>query len=245
MDFRGATHHFADPDFDGEPVQIYEPGDDESVVPPDNATVEIGDDEVVIDAGNDVSLKPDEPDSRKIYVNGVLVTIIAERVKYLDADGKLITESLRDYSKRAVTNQFASLDTFLKRWNEADRKQAIIDELEEQGLRLEPLAEEVSPDLDPFDLICHVAFGRPPLPRRHRAEHLRKRDVFAKYGPRARAVLDALLQKYQDEGIVDLGDPRILQIPPMGSMGTPLELIRQFGSKAGFEQAVHEQRCSV
>ena len=139
----------------------------------------------------------------------MLVTIIAERVKYLDAEGKLVTESLRDYSKRAVTNQFSSLDTFLKRWNEADRKQAIIDELEGEGLRLEPLADEVNPDLDAFDLICHVAYGRPPLTRRERAENVRKRDVFAKYGPKARAVLDALLQKYQDEGVVDLGDPRI------------------------------------
>ena len=240
MDFRGATHHFADPDFDGEPVQIYEPDADESIVPPDDATVEFGEDEVVLDAGNDISLKPDEPDSRKLYVKGVLVTIIAERVKYLDAEGKLVTESLRDYSKRAVTNQFASLDTFLKRWNETDRKQAIIDELEEEGLRLEPLAEEVNPDLDPFDLICHVAFGRPPLTRLERAEGVRRRDVFGKYGPQARAVLNALLQKYQDEGVVDLGDPRILQISPIDKIGTPVELIRQFGSRAGFERAVHE-----
>jgi type I restriction enzyme R subunit len=240
MDFRGATHHFADPDFDGEPVQIYEPTDNEPIMPPDEAIVEIGDDEIVVDAGNDISLKPDELDSRKLYVNGVLVTIIGERVKYLDADGKLITESLRDYSKRAVRNKFASLDSFLNRWNESDRKQAIIDELEEEGLRLEPLADEVNPDLDPFDLICHVAYGRPPLTRRERADNVRKRDVFAKYGPQARAVLDVLLQKYQDEGVVDLGDPRILQIPPMDSMGTPVELIRQFGSRAGFEKAVHE-----
>jgi type I restriction enzyme R subunit len=240
MDFRGATHHFADPDFDGEPVQIYEPQDDESIVPPDDATVEFGEDEVVLDAGNDIAFKTDEPDSRKLYVNGVLVTIIAERVKYLDADGKLVTESLRDYSKRAITNQFASLDAFLKSWNEADRKQAIIDELEEEGLRLDPLADEVNPDLDPFDLICHVAYGRPPLTRRERADNVRKRDVFGKYGPQARAVLDALLQKYQDEGVVDLGDPRILQIPPIDRIGTPVELIRQFGSRAGFETAVHE-----
>ncbi len=241
MDFRGATHHFADPDFDGEPVQIYEPEDDDPISPPDDVNVEEpGEDEVEVDPGNDISIRPDEPDSRKIYVKGVLVTIIAERVKYLDADGKLITESLRDYSQRAVKKRFASLDSFLQRWNASDRKQAVIEELEEEGLRLEPLAEEVNRDLDPFDLICYVAFGRPPLTRRERAENVRKRDVFAKYGPQARAVLDALLKKYQDEGVVDLGDPRLLQIPPIDKLGTPVELVRQFGSRAGFVQAVHE-----
>src|SRR5207245_386940 len=128
--------------------------------------------------------------------------IIAERVRYLDSDGKLITESLRDYSKRAVTKRFASLDNFLQRWNHEERKQAIIEELEEEGLRLEPLAQEVGGDIDAFDLICHVAYGSPPLTRKERAEHVRKRDVFAKYGPQARAVLNALLQKYQDDGVV-------------------------------------------
>jgi type I restriction enzyme R subunit len=245
MDFRGATHHFADPDFDGEPVQIYEPDDDDPIAPPDEGVGEVGEDEIVLDAGNDISIRPDEPEARKLYVNGVLVTIVAERVKYLDADGKLITESLRDYSKRAVTNRFASLDQFLTRWKAADRKQAIIEELEEEGLRLEPLAEEVNPDLDAFDLICHVAYGRPPLTRRERAENVRKRDVFAKYGPQARAVLDALLEKYQDEGVVDLGDPRILQIPPIDRIGTPVELIRQFGSRANFQQAVSELQTAL
>jgi type I restriction enzyme R subunit len=240
MDFRGASNHFADPDFDGEPVQIYDPGDDDPMVPPQDEDEEPGEDEIVVDPGNDITIRPDEPETRKIYVNGVLVTILTERVKYLDADGTLITETLRDYSKRAVTNRFASLDAFLQRWKSSDRKQAIIAELEDEGLRLEPLAEEVNPDLDPFDLICHVAYGRPPLTRRERADNVRKRDIFSKYGPQARAVLDALLEKYQDEGVVDLGDPRILQIPPIDRIGTPVELIRQFGSRAGFEQAVHE-----
>jgi type I restriction enzyme R subunit len=240
MDFRNATQHFADPDFDGEPVQIYEPDDDDPINPPEPDGLELEDGEIVIDGGNDISMKLDEPDSRKLYVNGVLVTIIAERVKYLDGNGKLITESLRDYSKRAVTNHFASLDSFLQRWNAAERKQAIIEELEDEGLRLEPLADEVNPGLDPFDLICHVAYGRPALTRSQRADNVRKLGVFAKYGPQARAVLDALLMKYQDEGVVDLGDPRILQIHPIDKMGTPVELIRQFGSREKFDQAVHE-----
>jgi type I restriction enzyme R subunit len=240
MDFRGATRHFADPDFDGEPVQIYDPDDDDPITPPDDDDAEPGDDEIVVDGGNDISIDLNEPDSKKIYVNGIVVTILAERVTYLDAEGKLVTESLRDYSKKAVTSRFASLDSFLKRWRSADRKQAIIEELEEEGLRLEPLADEVNPNLDPFDLICYVAYGRPPLTRRERADNVRKRDVFAKYSLQARAVLDALLEKYQDEGVVDLGDPRILQIPPIDKIGTPVELIRQFGSRDGFELAVHE-----
>src|SRR5664279_1094600 len=187
MDFRGATSHFADPDFDGEPVQIYNPDADDAIVAPTDDE-EISDDEIIIDGGNDVSINENEPASRKLYVNGVLVTIIAERVKYLDADGTLITESLRDYSRKAVVGHFASLDMFLRRWKGADRKQAIIDELEAEGLRIEPLADEVSPNLDPFDLICHVAYGRPALSRRDRAANVRKRDVFSKYGTQARAV---------------------------------------------------------
>jgi type I restriction enzyme, R subunit len=240
IDFRGATQHFADPEFDGEPVQIYDPDAADQVVPPDDDGGDPAPDEIVIDSGNDISIPPDEPESRKLYINGVLVTIIAERVRYVDADGKLITESLREYSKRAVTNHFASLDTFLQRWSHAERKQAVIEELEEEGLRLEPLAEEVGVDLDAFDLICHVAYGRSPLTRKQRAEHVRKRDVFAKYGPQARAVLDALLQKYLDDGVVDLSDPRILQISPIDKIGTPVELIQQFGSRANFARAVHD-----
>jgi type I restriction enzyme R subunit len=239
MDFRGATKHFADPEFDGEPVQIYDPHDDDPVTPPVEPT-QPADDEIVVDSGNDITLTPDEPDSRKFYVNGVLVTIIAERVRYIDRDGALITESLRDYSKRTVTSKYASLDAFRGKWRSADQKQAIIDELEEEGLRLEPLAEELGVDLDPFDLICHVAYGQPPLSRRARADEVRKRDVFSKYGPAARAVLDALLIKYQDDGVLDLSNPRLLQISPIDRIGTPVQLIREFGSRAGFDQAVQE-----
>jgi type I restriction enzyme R subunit len=255
IDFRGATNLFADPDFDGAPVQIYEPGEDDPVDPPidvpppdDGETPlppEPGDDE-------DVLVDPDPPGvdgpvdpPRKIYVDGVAVAIVAERVEYLDEQGKLITESLRDFTKKALKKHFASLENFLQRWNTAERKQAILEELANEGLPLEPLVEEVNKDLDPFDLICHVAFDQPPLTRRERAENVRKRDVFTKYGPQARAVLEALLEKYQDAGVLALDDPSLLKIAPFDAMGTPMQLIKQFGSRAAFEQAVHELQVEL
>ena len=257
IDFRGATSHFADPEFDGEPVQIYEPGENDAISPPDDgASSRSGEDtppydakgeEVILD-GNlpDITIPPGGPVKReKIYVDGIGAEIIAERVEYLDENGKLITESLRDFTRKALKKRFASLDEFLTQWNAAERKQAIIEELAAEGLPLDPLAEEVGKDLDPFDLICHVAFDQPPLTRQERAENVRKRDVFTQYGPQARAVLEALLQKYQDAGVTNLDDPRILQITPFDAMGTPLQLIRQFGSRADFEHAVHELQTAL
>ena len=159
-----------------------------------------GEDETIIDGGNWLPTPPGGQKRQKVYVDGVHATIIAERVEYLDENGRLVTESLRDFTKRHLVQRFASLGDFLKRWKGAERKQAVIDELEAEGLPLEPLLEEVGKDLDPFDLICHIAFDQPPLTRRERAESVRKRDIFTKYGPQARAVLDALLTKYRDEG---------------------------------------------
>ncbi len=201
---------------------------DEEPIPP-----EPGADETIVDGQPpDINLPPDDPKRGKIYVDGVAASIIAQRVEYLDENGKLVTESLRDYTKKALRKRFASLDDFLSRWNAAQRKQAIIEELASEGLPLDPLAEEVGKDFDPFDLICHVAFDRPPLSRRERAENVRKRDVFTKYGPQARAVLEALLQKYQDEGVLGIDDPRILQVPPL----------RRHGHAAGADQAVRNPR---
>jgi type I restriction enzyme R subunit len=252
MDFRRATNHFADPDFDGEPVQIYEPGEDDPVSPPDggdttgdndidegNAT---GEDETIIDGGGDtpdITITDRGGRRGKVYVDGVPVVIVAERVEYLDESGKLVTESLRDFTKKALRKHFASLDEFLTRWNCAERKQALIDELSAEGLALDVIADELGKDLDPFDLICHVAFDRKPLTRRERAENVQKRDVFAKYGEQARAVLRALLDKYADEGILNLDDTNVLRIPPLNTLGTPVQLIKAFGGKAGFEDAVH------
>ncbi len=254
MDFRGATSHFADPDFDGEPVQIYQPEGDDPMTPPDDAPppreddgipAEPGEDETIVDGPPDIGPPPEGGGMRKVYVDGVGAAIIAERVEYLDENGKLVTESLRDFTKKALRKRFASLDDFLKRWKAAERKQAIIKELEAEGLPLDLIAEELGKDLDPFDLICHVAFDAKPLTRRERAENVRKRDVFTKYGDAARAVLDALLAKYADEGVLNLDDANLLKIAPFSNIGTPIELIRAFGGKPGFEQAVHDLQSEL
>jgi type I restriction enzyme R subunit len=248
IDFRGASSHFADPEFDGDPVQIYEPGEDEPMMPPDatpagmdengQAPYEAGNDETIVDQPG-LPL-PNGGGPRKIYVDGVGARIIAERVEYLDANGKLVTETLRDFTKTALKNRFASLDDFLKRWKSAERKQAIVEELEAEGLPLDAIADELGKNLDAFDLICHVAFDKKPLTRRERAENVRKRDVFTKYGPQARAVLDALLEKYRDEGVLNLDDANVLKVTPFTAMGSVVQLINAFGGKEGFEKAVHE-----
>ncbi len=249
IDFRGATSHFADPEFDGEPVQIYQPGQDDPITPPDDVLPpdnvddpippEPDEDETIID------VPPEDYNRRKIYVDGIDVTIIAERVEYLDRYGKLVTESLRDFTKRALRKRFASLDDFLRRWKAAERKQAIIEELKAEGLDLEVITGELGKELDPFDLICHVAFDAKPLTRRERAENVKKRDVFNKYGDQARAVLNALLAKYADEGVLNLDDVAVLRIPPFTQLGTPMQLIRAFGGREGFVEAVHDLQSAL
>jgi type I restriction enzyme R subunit len=255
IDFRGASSHFADPDFDGEPVQIYEPGENDPIAPPDNVppTGEDGEplpdkpggDETIVDAPLDPLLPLVGGKMRKVYVDGIGVKIIAERVEYLDENGKLVTESLRDFTKNALKKRFVSLDDFLKRWKATERKQAIIEELEAEGLPLDPIADELGKDLDPFDLICHVAFDKKPLTRRERADNVKKRDVMTKYGAQARAVLDALLAKYADEGFLNLDDANVLKIAPFDTMGTVVQLIKAFGDREGFEKAAHELQCAI
>ena len=255
MDFRGATGHFADPAFDGPPIQVYNPGEDDPITPPDvEPPAELHDgplspddlpEDVVVDGPPDSAFPPPGAKRQKIYVDGVGAAIIGERVEYLDEHGRLVTESLGDYTRRALRRQFTSLDDFLNRWNVAKRKQAVIEELAAEGLPLEAIVQELNKDLDPFDLVCHLAFDQPPLTRRERAERVRKRDVFTKYGAQARAVLEALLQKYQDTGATDLDDLHILQIPPFTAMGTVPQLVKQFGTRADFERAVHELQSAL
>ncbi|WIV52270.1 DEAD/DEAH box helicase family protein [Marivivens sp. LCG002] len=252
IDFRGATNHFADPDFDGEPVQIYVPAEGSKMVPPENDTEPNATeheptafiDPVSPDPTHSGELGQNEPEPLKprdkIYIDGIAVTIVTERVEYLDADGRLITESLQDFTRKHLTRRFASLNDFLNRWRSEDRKQVIIEELAEEGLDLEAIGHEIDAELDPFDLVCHVAFGAKPLTRKERAENVKKKDVFNRYGEKARVVLEALLDKYADEGLLNLDDSNILQINPFSQLGTPMELMRAFGQKPDYLRAVHD-----
>ncbi|WP_040839478.1 type I restriction-modification enzyme R subunit C-terminal domain-containing protein [Thiothrix nivea] len=160
---------------------------------------------------------------------------------YYDSDGKLVTGSFKDYTRKTLQGQFASLDAFIKRWKAADRKQAVLDELADAGILWEALAEDVGRDLDPFDLICHVVFDQPPLTRRERAENVKKRNYFTRYSEPAQAVLNALLDKYADVGVVEIENIQTLKAPPFTGMGAPMEIVKgAFGSKAAYEQAVSE-----
>jgi len=244
MDFRGATELFADPDFDGDPVQIYEPKGDESPVPPDEVET-FGDNAADRPAQSTEQAWADwtQDDSapvKRYVVADVEVQVLSERVQYYGADGKLVTESLKDYTRKAVYREFASLNDFLRCWTAAEKKQAVIDELAEQGVLFEILAAEIGRDCDPFDLICHMVWDVPPLTRKERAREVKKRNYFTKYGDRAQQVLEALLDKYADEGIEAVEEPQILKIPPFNQMGTPIELLNLFGGKSGYLKAVRE-----
>ncbi len=248
IDFKKATELFADPDFDGDPVQIYVPGINDSPVPPDLPD-EGNPDEAIpypeaaegVDWPGITSAEPEpEPGVRRYVVEGVEVTVAAERVQYFDAGGKLITESLKDYTRKTLAKEFTSLNDFLRRWSKAHKKQAIIDELAEEGIFFEALAEEVGRNCDPFDLVCHIAWDMPPLTRRERAEKVKKHNYFSKYGDQARRVLEALLDKYADEGIAQIEQTQILTISPFTELGTPIEIIRSFGGLGPYQQAVHD-----
>ncbi len=180
----------------------------------------------------------------KIYVDNVEVFVKAERVQYFDPQtGKLMTESLKDFTKKRVGLEYASLDDFLQTWNQAEQKQAIIDELAERGVFFDALAEDVGKDFDPFDLVCHVAFDQPPLTRKERAENVKKRNYFTKYGEQARAVLSALLEKYADGGFEELDDLKelnTLTVDPFSQMGTLVEIVNAFGGKEKYLEALRE-----
>ena len=243
MDFRKVTELFARPDFDGDPVVIYEPKEGESPVPPDEGEpVFTG---LLEEPPVEINIPAPGGRRQKYTVDSVAVTVIAEQVQYYDEGGRLVTESLRDYTLKNVRKQFASLDAFLQTWSKADRKTAVLAELQARGVFLDAVADEVGRDYDAFDLVAHVAFGQPPLTRRERAEKVKKRNYFTKYGPQARAVLEALLGKYADSGLTDLESPRVLQLDPFAAMGTPVQLVKAFGGSAAYEQAVRELEAQL
>ena len=254
LDFKRATELFADKDFDGEPVQIYEPKAGEPVAPPDmpedgsDAPSPVQPEPVEGRSANPLGPFAPGSDQPKKYVVGGMVTVAVarERVQYLNAQGKLITESLRDYTRINLTKQYDSLDKFLQAWNDADRKAALLQELEGQGVLIEALAEELAStgltNLDPFDLLLHVAYNQPALTRRERVSRVKKRnaknDVFAQYGPVARKVIDALLDKYADEGITTIEADTVFNVQPFTDFGRPIEIIKSFGGRPQYLDAL-------
>jgi len=235
LDFKKATELFKDPEFDGEPVVIYEPGDGDDPVPPDPEPVD-----------DDTGGGEEDETPKKFVVSGVSVSILAERVEYLGEDGQMITESYRDYSRKNIRKEFISLDDFLLRWNSAKRKATIIEALAEYGIELPNLAKEVGKDYGDFDLICHIAFDQPPLTRSERANNVKKRNYFTKYGDKARVVLEALLNKYADEGVTSIENNNVLKLDPFRQLGTPVEIINGvFGGKAKYEEAIQDLEAEL
>jgi len=245
LDFRNASRLFADPDFDGNPVVVIDGGDGgetwdpaEEQEPTSQTSTET---ELEQPIYAPVFSPPDPTNPRqKYYVNDVPVRIINERVQYYDVNGKLITESIRDYTKRNIRNKYASLDEFLTVWTKAEKKQAIVQELEYQGVLLDALREESGKDLDDFDLILHVAYDQKPLTKRERVENVKKRGYLYKYSKECQRVLSALLDKYMDEDIGQLEDTRILDNSPFDRMGSPARIAALFGGKSSYLQAVRE-----
>lgn len=252
MDFRNVTNHFADPQFDGDPVMVKVSGEDddlsdtddeftdEEIIDIDGTPVEFPEEELIdypfVEGGGIIITEP----SSKIRVNGVQVKVLNERVQYLGSDGKIITESLIDYTKSNITRKYRDLETFLVSWNSAEKKKAIIDELEEEGVFFENLKEEVGYDYDPFDLICHVAFEAKPLTRKERADNVTKRNYFSKYGVQAQQVLENLLKKYADDGLRTMESKEVLKLDPLNKLGTPMEIIKAFGGLKQYEEAIYQ-----
>jgi type I restriction enzyme R subunit len=250
LDFRNATDLFADPDFDGEPIKIKTTTSDEDLGDIDDDETP---DETEEDFPGDGEVQPpptirtpkgtDEPPRhprQKVYVNGVDVSILISRELYFDQHGKPITTSLKDHTKEIIKGQFATLDDFLNRWNSIDKKTVLIEELRQQGVLVEALYNAVNKEVDLFDLICHVAYDQPPMTRKERANNVKKRNYFTKYGEQVRKVLENLLDKYCDEGISDIESLEVLKVQPFTEFGSPIEILGTFGGKNDYLNAIHE-----
>ena len=241
MDFRNVTNLFADTKFDGEPIQIYtlKQGEEAVDIAPKEQKLEVGE-RILVSSSIAYSEEPEK--IKKYYVQGTEVKVVNEQVQYHDAQGQLITESLTDYTKKNMQKKFRSLSEFLQKWNFVDQKIAVIEELENQGLLFEALREEVpnGKEYDTFDLILHIAYGQKPITRKERAAKVRKDAYFSKYGEKARKIIDALLEKYEDEGIENLESPEVLKVIPFIKIGRPLEIMKLFGGKDGYRKVIKE-----
>ena len=227
LDFRNATAKFKDPEFDGEPIPK-QTSQNSKQYPP-------------IDGGGEGTGVHEE--HVKYVVNGQNVHIAHEIVSVLGEDGKTMkTESVQTFARNQIRQRFESLDKFIQTWSEAERKQAVLDELKEYSILIDAVREknEALKEADIFDIICHVAFDQPPLTRRERANNVKKRNYFGKYQGKAREVLEALLDKYAENGILDFERANILEIPPFNQIGKPTKIIKLFGGPAGFEKAIKE-----
>jgi len=251
LDFRNVTDLFADPDFDGDPVRIKEVTEQEDISNIEEEEEAGGASVIDEETGEEIKVEPPsiryptnegrtEANERrsKVYVNGVDVSVLISRELYFKADGTPITVSLKDYTKEIIKNHFASLNDFLNKWNNADKKAAIIKELEDEGVLVDALQNAVNKNVDLFDLICHVAYDQPPLTRKERVNNVKKRNYFTKYSENAKRVLEALLDKYADEGITTIESTEVLSLHPFDEYGTPLEIIRMFGTKENYNKAI-------
>lgn len=252
LDFRNASRLFADPDFDGEPAGVIDipPGGDIIDPPTDSPDDEPPTDFPFGPTGNGRDCEggdedPEEP-RKKYRINDVDVTILNERVQYYDKGGKLITESLTDYTKKNILEEYVNLEAFLRTWNAAEKKQAIIDELVEHGILLDALREnENLAELDDFDLICHLAFDQPPLTKAERANNVKKRGYIYQYKDVAREVLETLLEKYKDEGISELQGTEVLELKEFEKFGSPMKIVKAFGGKASYLKAVKQLQDEI
>ena len=245
MDFRGVCRLFADPDFDGEPIVDDNFNSDEysnsNMGNEKNVNTTENGENSDFDANdeNDDNSKEDKP--KKYRIRGIDIKILNERVQYYDKDGKLITESITDYSKKNILGEYATLDEFINIWNSEQKKQVIIDELQEKGVLLEALREAYgNNDIDDFDLICHIAYDKKPLTKAERANNVKKRGYLYQYSELAQQVLNALLDKYMDKGITDITSIEILLNDPFRQFGTPMKITKLFGGKVGYLNAVKE-----
>lgn len=259
MDFRGSTRLFADSEFDGDPAgtvcmplptvdaegEIAEPDwpedDSASAGQPENPDLDSGDTFISSTLWN---TEPEAEKKSKVRVQGVDVTLLNERIQYVDPiTGKLATEAIRDFSKRSLLNTYSSLESFLNAWSESERKDELVNQLSSRGVFLEAIREEANgtlDDVDDFDLILHVAFDKPPLTKRERIAHIKKQGYLHKYSEVCTQVLEALLEKYADIGISEIETTKILSVDPFTQFGSPHKIARLFGGRDAYLQAVHE-----